>query len=107
MTEQLRPPGLSKVTGHICHQGRAAGMHPWVGCREKQLPALGQGQSTHIVGMPWICMGVGCWIPFFFSPLRIAVKRTRDTSRDDLKSSPFFSSTHVSAAALPSVENSP
>lgn len=72
--ERLRPPGLSKVMGHICHQGRAPGIHRQVGSREKLLPTVGWGQSTHIVGMPWICMGVGCWIPFFFRPLRIAVR---------------------------------
>lgn len=44
----------------------------------------GMGQSTHIVGMPWICMGVGCWIPFFFKPLRIAVREKRTTHVHDL-----------------------
>lgn len=57
--EQLKPPGLSKVTKCICHQGRAPGLHP-SGLWEQPLCTLGWGQSTHIVGMPWICMGVGC-----------------------------------------------
>lgn len=38
--------------------------------------------STHMVGIPWIWMGVGCWIPFFFRPLRIAVEQIGVTLRN-------------------------
>lgn len=33
------------------------------------------GYSTYTVGIPWIWMGVGCTIPFFFKPFRIAAKK--------------------------------
>lgn len=33
---------------------------------------------TYTVGIPWIWIGVGCTIPFFFKPLRIAVKQHTD-----------------------------
>lgn len=32
----------------------------------------GSAYSTYTVGIPWIWIGVGCTIPFFFKPFRIA-----------------------------------
>lgn len=57
ITEVLRLPGLSKVTGHNCHQGKTPSSQHQVGCGSNPHPhptLLGQAQSTHIVGMPWI-----------------------------------------------------
>lgn len=68
-------------------------------------PTLGRGESTHIVGMPWICIGVGCWIPFFFRPLRIAVREQGTHTLTTQSFSPIFplnsslSSSHLTAAA--------
>lgn len=86
--------------------GKSTCSTPLSGLWEQLLCTLEWGQSTHIVGMPWICMGVGCWIPFFFRPLRIAVREQQTTHVRDLNYS-LSSPTQVPAAALPPVTNTP
>lgn len=87
--------------GARCHQGTGPVLHRPVGWREGE-QLLGRGESTHIVGMPWIWMGVGCWIPFFFRPLRIAVREHTHTLTTQRYSSVFPFNSLLSSSPLSS-----
>lgn len=73
--EQLKPPGLSKVTGCTCHQRRAPGPHPRVGCGSNP-----SGMGTEHSHCGDALDLYGCWLldSLFLQASQDSCQRTRD-----------------------------